>query len=123
MRKTPSLRHPYREIGTGIRPYALWLAEQNGTYTWKTPIQKDIEEAIAASLTWKQFLRVLEKQGYTFRFDRKYPTLILPGTGRTVRFKTGKTTPLKPSKPHPVSQASSPGWETNTSGQPLPYSS
>ena len=32
------------------RPYALWLAEQNGTYTWKTPIQKDIEEAIAASL-------------------------------------------------------------------------
>ncbi|MFQ9094774.1 MAG: hypothetical protein ACLR5S_11145 [Ruminococcus sp.] len=26
--------------------------------------QKDIEEAIAASLTWKQFLRVLEKQGY-----------------------------------------------------------
>ena len=70
------------------RPYALWLAEQNGTYTWKTPIQKDIEEAIAASLTWKQFLRVLEKQGYTFRFDRKYPTLILPSTGRTVRFKT-----------------------------------
>ena len=53
------------------RPYALWLAEQNGTYTWKTPIQKDIEEAIAASLTWKQFLRVMEKQGYAFRFDRR----------------------------------------------------
>ena len=70
------------------RPYALWLAEQNGTYTWKTPIQKDIEEAIASSLTWKQFLRVLEKQGYAFRFDRKYATMILPGTGRTVRFKT-----------------------------------
>ncbi len=44
------------------RPYALWLAEQNGTYTWKTPIQKDIEEAIAASLTWKQFLRVMENR-------------------------------------------------------------
>ena len=70
------------------RPYALWLAEQNGTYTWKTPIQKDIEEAIAASLTWKQFLRALEQKGYAFRFDRKYPTLILPGSGRTVRFKT-----------------------------------
>ena len=81
------------------RPYALWLAEQNGTYTWKTPIQKDIEEAIAASLTWKQFLRVMEKQGYAFRFDRKYATMILPGTGRTVRFKTlGKTTPRKLSK-------------------------
>ena len=81
------------------RPYALWLAEQNGTYTWKTPIQKDIEEAIAASLTWKQFLRVMEKQGYAFRFDRKYATMILPSTGRTVRFKTlGKTTPRKLSK-------------------------
>lgn len=70
------------------RPYAQWLAEQNGTPTWKTPIRQDVDNAIAASLTWKQFLRALEKQGYTFRFDRKYPTLILPGTGRTVRFKT-----------------------------------
>ena len=70
------------------RPYAQWLAEQNGTATWKTPIRQDVDAAIAASLTWKQFLRALEKQGYAFRFDRKYPTLILPGTGRTVRFKT-----------------------------------
>ena len=70
------------------RPYSQWLAEQNGTPTWKTPIRQDVDNAIAASLTWKQFLRALEKQGYTFRFDRKYPTLILPGTGRTVRFKT-----------------------------------
>ena len=70
------------------RPYAQWLAEQNGNPTWKTPIQQDIDAAIAVSLTWKQFLRALEKQGYAFRFDRKYPTLILPGTGRTVRFKT-----------------------------------
>ena len=36
----------------------------------------------------KQFLRILERQGYAFRFDRKHPTLILPGSGRTVRFKT-----------------------------------
>lgn len=70
------------------RPYAQWLAEQNGTPTWKTPIRQDVDNAIAASFTWKQFLRTLEKQGYAFRFDRKYPTLILPGTGRTVRFKT-----------------------------------
>ena len=70
------------------RPYAQWLAEQNGTPTWKTPIRQDVDNAIVASLTWKQFLRALEKQGYAFRFDRKYPTLVLPGTGRTVRFKT-----------------------------------
>ena len=70
------------------RPYAQWLAEQNGAPTWKTPIQQDLNAAAAASLTWKQFLRALEQKGYAFRFDRKYPTLILPGSGRTVRFKT-----------------------------------
>lgn len=70
------------------RPYVQWLAEQNGAPTWKTPIQQDLTAAAAASLTWKQFLRTLEQQGYAFRFDRKYPALILPGNGRTVRFKT-----------------------------------
>lgn len=70
------------------RPYAQWLAEQNGAPTWKTPIQQDLNAAVSASLTWKQFLCALEQKGYAFRFDRKYPTLILPGSGRTVRFKT-----------------------------------
>ena len=70
------------------RPYVQWLAEQNGAPTWKTPIQQDLNAAVSASLTWKQFLRALEQKGYAFRFDRKYPTLILPGNGRTVRFKT-----------------------------------
>ena len=70
------------------RSYAQWLAEKNGNPTWKTPIQQDIDAAIAVSLTWKQFLRALDQRGYAFRFDRKYPTLILPGNGRTVRFKT-----------------------------------
>ena len=70
------------------RPYTQWLAEQNGAPTWKTPIQQDLNAAAAASLTWKQFLHALEQKGYAFRFDRKYPTLILPGSGRTVRFKT-----------------------------------
>lgn len=70
------------------RPYAQWLAEQNGMPTWKTAIQQDVDAAIATSLTWKQFLRALEKQGYIFRFDRKYPTLKPPGKEHCVRFKT-----------------------------------
>lgn len=70
------------------RPYAQWLAEQNGMPTWKTATQQDVDAAIASSLTWKQFLRMLEKQGYTFQFDRKYPTLKPPGKERMVRFKT-----------------------------------
>lgn len=70
------------------RPYAQWLAEQEGKPTWKTVIQQDVDAAISASLTWKQFLRMLEQQGYTFRFDRKYMTLKPPGKDRPVRFKT-----------------------------------
>ena len=70
------------------RPYAQWLAEQGGKPTWKAAIQQDVDAAIAAALTWKQFLRELERQGYTFRFDRKYPTLKPPGKDRPVRFKT-----------------------------------
>ena len=91
-----------------VRPYAQWLAEQNGAPTWKTPIQQDLDAAVAVALTWKQFLRILERQGYAFRFDRKHPTLILPGSGRTVRFKT------------PLPQACPPGWERTDAGPPAP---
>ena len=70
------------------RPYVQWLAEQNGKPTWKTPVQQDLDEAMAQALTWKQFLTVLKKRGYTFRFDRKYPTLTPPGKEQPVRFKT-----------------------------------
>nr|WP_093990040.1 relaxase/mobilization nuclease domain-containing protein [Massiliimalia timonensis] len=70
------------------RPYALWLAEQNGMPTWKTAIRQDIDAAIADSFTWKQFVRSLENRGYTVRLDRKYPALKPPGKERAVRFKT-----------------------------------
>ena len=63
---------------------------------WPNKTDRHMENACSAglgrrrcvALTWKQFLRILERQGYAFRFDRKHPTLILPGSGRTVRFKT-----------------------------------
>ena len=70
------------------RSYAQWLAEQDGRPTWKTAIRQDINAAIAVSLTWNQFVREMEQQGYTFRFDRKYMTLKPPGRERPVRFKT-----------------------------------
>ena len=69
------------------RPYVQWLAEQNGKPTWKTPIQQDLDEAVAESLTWNQFLTVLKDRGYTFRFDRKSPVLIPPGNSWPVKFK------------------------------------
>lgn len=70
------------------RPYAQWLAEQNGRPTWKTVIQQDIDAAVTAAFTWNQFLRILEGQGYTFQLNRKYITLQPPGKERPVRFKT-----------------------------------
>lgn len=99
------------------RPYVQWLAEQNGKPTWKTPIQQDVDAAIAVSLTWKQFLRTLEQRGYTFRFDRKYATLKPPGQDYTVRFKTlgGQYTPeaiqrriLYPKPPTPAGKGTPP---------------
>ena len=111
------------------RPYAQWLAEQNGKPTWKTPIQQDVDAAIAVSLTWKQFLRMLEQRGYTFRFDRKYATLKPPGRDYTVRFKTlgGQYTPeaiqrriLYPKPPTPAGKRTPPArsFRLRTGGQP-----
>ena len=82
-----SIIYPGR-TGQPGRPYAQWLAEQEGRPTWKTPLQQDVDEAIFLSLTWRQFLREMEGRGYTFRFDRRYPTLTPPGRQRPVRLKT-----------------------------------
>ena len=70
------------------KPYAEWLAEKNGQPTWRTAIRQDVDEAIQQSLTWRQFLSVLERKGYDVRMGRKYPVLRPPGKERFVRFKT-----------------------------------
>ena len=111
------------------RPYAQWLAEQNGKPTWKTPIQQDVDAAIAVSLTWRQFLRALEQRGYAVSFDRKYATLKPPGKDYTVRFKTlGKQyTPeaiqrriLYPKPPTPAGKGTPPArsFRLRTGGKP-----
>ena len=70
------------------KPYAEWLAEKNGQPTWRTAIRQDVDEAIQQSLTWRQFLTVLDRKGYEVRMGRKYPVLRPPGKERFVRFKT-----------------------------------
>ena len=70
------------------KPYAEWLAEKNNQPTWRTAIRQDVDEAIQQSLTWRQFLSVLERKGYEVRLGRKYPVLRPPGKERFVRFKT-----------------------------------
>ena len=70
------------------KPYAEWLAEKNNHPTWRTAIRQDVDEAIQQSLTWRQFLNALERNGYEVRMGRKYPVLRPSGKERFVRFKT-----------------------------------
>ena len=70
------------------KPYAEWLAEKNNHPTWRTAIRQDVDEAIQQSLTWRQFLNALDRNGYEVRMGRKYPVLRPPGKERFVRFKT-----------------------------------
>lgn len=70
------------------RPYVQWMAERDGKPIWSTAIKQDIDAAIASAFTWRQFLSILERQGYTFQLNRKYITLRPPGKERNVRFKT-----------------------------------
>ena len=86
-------KHHLSVIDTGksekaARPYAQWLAEQDGRPTWKTAIRQDINAAIVGSLTWNQFVREMEQKGYALRPQGKYFTLKPPGWERSVRFKT-----------------------------------
>ena len=70
------------------KPYAEWLAEKNNQPTWRTAIRQDVNDAIQQSLTWRQFLTVLDRKGYEVRMGREYPVLRPPGKERFVRFKT-----------------------------------
>ena len=51
------------ESERGKKQYGKWMAEQNGKPTWRTAIRQDVDGAIAASLTWRQFVKALEGQG------------------------------------------------------------
>lgn len=68
--------------------YAEWQAGQTGQPTWRSIIRQDVDDAIARSLTWRQFVQAMEQKGYTMQFNRKYPILQPPDKTRPVRFKT-----------------------------------
>ncbi|MEG2020601.1 MAG: relaxase/mobilization nuclease domain-containing protein [Oscillospiraceae bacterium] len=72
----------------GSKQYTEWLAEQGGQPTWRSLIRQDIDDAVCAAFTWRQFCVVLEEKGYSLRFGGKYATLRPIGKERPVRFKT-----------------------------------
>ena len=46
-------------------PYVQWKAEQEGKPTWRSAIRLDIRESVQESYSWSQFLKEMEKRGYT----------------------------------------------------------
>lgn len=78
------IEHPQ---GKG-KHYAEWRAEKNGEPTKNGIIKQDIDDCISQCLSYRQFLSEMQKRGYTFHFDRKYPTVTHPDFQNARRLKT-----------------------------------
>lgn len=83
--------------GGRAKHYAEWQAEQNGKPTHRGTIRADIDRAILASTTERDFLRVMGEMGYQLKIrgkggkPLKYPALKPPDAGGYFRFhKLGK---------------------------------
>ncbi len=78
--------------GGRAKNYAEWQAEQNGKPTHRGTIRADIDRAILASTTERDFLRVMGEMGYQLKTrgkggkPLKYPALKPPDAGGYFRF-------------------------------------
>lgn len=74
------------------RGYSDWEAEKNGIPTYRSLIRKDIDNAIAASITDIEFFDYMKKAGYEFKFysdtgrELKRPSLKPYNAERFFRF-------------------------------------
>lgn len=78
--------------GKRAKNYAEWQAEQNGKPTHRGTIRADIDRAILASTTVRDFIRVMTEMGYQFKTHGKsgaplkYPGLKPPDASGYFRF-------------------------------------
>lgn len=70
------------------KPYDLYMAEKNGEWTKDAIIRRDIDECIKLSISPQNFYREMQKRGYSFNFNRKYPIISHPNFERPRRLKT-----------------------------------
>jgi len=72
------------------RNYSEWLADKAGKPTIRSMVQKDIDEIIAASFTFKTFLEQLQKYGYEVKYGDKvqYIAVRPEGEKRFIRLKS-----------------------------------
>ena len=73
------------------KSYAEWLAERSGKPTFRSMAKADIDRAIMASTTMREFYRVMEQMGYQLKLYAKngrplrHPVAIPPGGTKGVR--------------------------------------
>jgi len=73
------------------KSYAQWSAEKNGKPTYQSLVKVDIDRAISASTTMRDFNRVMAQMGYTFKWFKKngqqleHQVAIPPGAKKGVR--------------------------------------
>ena len=74
----------------GVQGYHLVqsFAKGEGKPTWRTAIRMDIRDAIGVSFSWSQFVKEMEKRGYAWKLNRKYPALKTPDMERYVRLRS-----------------------------------
>ena len=73
------------------KSYAQWSAEKNGKPTYQSITKADIDRAVMASTTMRDFYRVMEQMGYQLKLYTKsgsllkHPVAIPPGGTKGVR--------------------------------------
>ncbi|CAM3659488.1 relaxase/mobilization nuclease domain-containing protein [Cohnella lubricantis] len=68
--------------------YGEWKADRKGKPTWRGLIRSDVDQAIAASMTWTQFIASLQKRGYEVKTTVKHVAVRPPGKERFVRLRS-----------------------------------
>ena len=73
------------------KSYAEWSANKHGKPTYRDIVKADIDRAILASTTMRDFYQVMEQMGYTFKRNKEngqplaHPVALPPGAKKGVR--------------------------------------
>ena len=73
------------------KSYAEWSANKHGKPTYRDIVKADIDRAILASTTMRDFYRVMEQMGYTIKRNKEngqplaHPVALPPGAKKGVR--------------------------------------
>lgn len=78
---------PPDDIGKRRQAYAEWQAERSGQPTWCSAIKQDVDEVLARSLSFEQFVRLLREKGYEVKTGVKHMAVRPPGKERFTRLR------------------------------------